>query len=164
VITLVYLEILLVTHMRCFSSFLPLSSRHPHHLSSPFSLVALPVIIILHHVILQVIKGAVPSKRTKEERRQLAAAKGSLEAAQLVSTAEATPEDLENDRLMSEADLEDSDADSDLEVEREGSSSSKGGNNNNNNKAKRGANGGSALAKMEIGEGDHDEFTEVQFI
>lgn len=105
----------------------------------------------------------MPLKRTKEERRELAAAKGSLEAAQLVATAEATPEDLENDRLMSEADLEDSDADSDLEVEGEGSSSSRGGN-DGDDKAKREAAGGSALAKMEIGEGDHDEFTEVQIL
>jgi hypothetical protein len=108
----------------------------------------------------QVIKGAVPVKRSKEERRQLAAAKGSREAAQLVSTAEATPEDLENDRLMSEADLEDSDADSDLEVEGEGEG---GDGSSSNTKAKRqGEVSSSALANMEIGEGDHDEFTEVR--
>jgi regulator of protease activity HflC (stomatin/prohibitin superfamily) len=109
-----------------------------------------------------VIKGAAPVKRSKDERRQTAAAKGSLEAAQLVASAEATSEDLENDLLMNEADLEDSDADSELEGEGGGELEGSGGNNGaaatNAGKAKA---SGSALAGLEIGDGDHDEFTEV---
>ena len=71
-----------------------------------------------------------------------------------------TGEDYENERLLREADLEDSDADSDLDdgdgesyEPGRGAGSGRGG----------GGGGGSALAGMEIGEGDQTEFTEVRF-